>query len=121
MDGRADSTARPAVLRRPLLLASACCSAHRASSAASVCSVCAWLRGTSKPWRGSSVEVTTGPVLGTEMVTGRPLGAILNHPLEYTMRDEGEFGRLLHQLRRERDLTQEDLGQGLWNRQWTMR
>jgi hypothetical protein len=57
--------------------------------------------------------MTTGPVLGTEMVTGRPLGAILNHPLEYTMRDEGEFGRLLHQLRRERDLTQEDLGQGL--------
>ena len=27
------------------------------------------------------------------------------------MRDEGEFGRLLHQLRRERDLTQENLGQ----------
>jgi len=45
------------------------------------------------------------------MVTGRSLGAILNHPLEYTMRDEGEFGQLLHQLRRERDLTQENLGQ----------
>src|SRR6266511_2386481 len=81
------------------------------SCAVRCCSLCAWLRGTSKPCRGSSVEVTTGPVLGTEMVTGRPLGAILNHPLEYTMRDEGEFGQLLHQLRRERDLTQENLGQ----------
>src|SRR5262249_13920433 len=33
------------------------------------------------------------------------------------MRDEGEFGRLLHRLRRERDLTQEDLGQAaFWSR-----
>src|SRR5262245_6986456 len=31
--------------------------------------------------------------------------------MEYAMRDEGEFGRLLYRLRRARDLSQEDLGQ----------
>jgi hypothetical protein len=43
------------------------------------------------------------------METGGSLGVILGQTLEYAMRDEGEFGRLLYRLRRERDLTQEDL------------